>query len=111
MLPKYFKNLTLAISSITGMPKICSLSGLLLTDKYKDIPEENWLDCIMLYFHQQQLKNKNQPKVHVAGCSSNNKMYYTTGGSFKNKAELLLHIVTIKEELIKKFETWEQMHK
>ena len=62
MLPKYFKNLTLAISSITGIPRICSSDG---------------------------------------------KLYYVTGGSFRDRSELLLHIEIIKSELVKQLEAWE----
>lgn len=109
LLPQYFKNLTLAISSITGIPRICSVredKGYFVTDKYKDIPRETWLNCLMLYFDKQQQNCK--PNVCVAVDKSDGKLYYVTGGSFRDKGELLLHIETIKSELVKQFESWEQ---
>lgn len=58
-LPKYFENLTIGISTITGQPRIISVKQdekdkpIKNTDKYKDIDGKTWHDCIMLYFQKQ----------------------------------------------------------
>lgn len=47
--PKYFDNLHLAISAITGQPRIASIDPKKpnKSDKYKDIPEDEWISSIM----------------------------------------------------------------
>lgn len=53
MLPKYFKNLHLMISAITGTPRIVNidLDKTNLSDKYKDIPKEEWESALVQYFN------------------------------------------------------------
>lgn len=52
MLPKYFKNLHLMISVITGTPRIVSIDPekTQLSDKYIDIPKEEWEGSLIHYF-------------------------------------------------------------
>lgn len=58
MLPKYFKNLHLMISVITGTPRIVSIDTensqlsdkIQLSDKYIDIPKEEWEGSLIHYF-------------------------------------------------------------
>lgn len=52
MLPKYFKNLHLMISAITGTPRIVSINPekTQLSDKYIDIPKEEWEGSLIHYF-------------------------------------------------------------
>lgn len=51
MLPKYFNDLHVAISAITGHPRIVNCKeGSLTTDKYKDIPQDEWESCLLNFF-------------------------------------------------------------
>lgn len=47
-LPKYFNNLHLEVSAICGTPRIASTKpGKCYTDKYKDIPKEEWESALL----------------------------------------------------------------
>ena len=47
-LPKYFKDLHLEVAAITGSPRIaCTKLGQTSTDKYKNIPKEEWESAIL----------------------------------------------------------------
>ena len=52
MLPKYFKNLHILISCITGTPRIVNidLEKTNCSDKYKDISKEEWESAMINYF-------------------------------------------------------------
>lgn len=51
-LPKYFKNLHLAVSTITGTPRIVSIdfSKTNATDKYIDVPKEEFENCLINHY-------------------------------------------------------------
>lgn len=51
-LPKYFKNLHLAVSTITGTPRIVSIdfSKTDRSDKFIDIPKEEFESCILNHY-------------------------------------------------------------
>lgn len=50
-LPKYFDNLHVGISAITGEPRIVSLKGKNnMSDKYKTIPKEEWESSVIGWF-------------------------------------------------------------
>lgn len=53
MLPKYFNNLHLMVSAITGTPRIVSIdtNKTNMSDKYKDIPKEEWESALISYFN------------------------------------------------------------
>lgn len=47
-LPKYFNDLHVLISAITGQPRIAKTkNGKLVTDKYIDIPQKEWESAIL----------------------------------------------------------------
>lgn len=52
MLPKYFKNLHLAISEINGTPRIVNIDfdKTNRSDKYKDIDLKEWESAILNWF-------------------------------------------------------------
>lgn len=56
MIPKYFKDLHLMISAITGTPRIVNidLNKTNLSEKYKDIPKEEWESALIQYFNSFQ---------------------------------------------------------
>lgn len=51
MLPKYFNDLHVSVSAITGTPRIVSCKlGAKSTDKYKDIELNEWHSAILNWF-------------------------------------------------------------
>lgn len=51
MLPRYFNDLHVAVSAITGVPRIVSCKeDSLSTDKYKDISEDEWESVLLNFF-------------------------------------------------------------
>lgn len=50
--PKFFENLHVGISSITGQPRIflSKKEKPSFCDKYKDIPEKEWISAVLNYF-------------------------------------------------------------
>lgn len=51
-LPKYFDNLHLTVSSITGVPRIVNIDfeKTNFSDKYKDIPKDEFESTLIQYF-------------------------------------------------------------
>ena len=56
MIPKYFKNLHLMTSAITGTPRIVNIdtNKTNFSEKYKDIPKEEWESALIQYFNSFQ---------------------------------------------------------
>ena len=52
MLPKYFENLKLAVSAITGQPRIVKINPKNpdRSDKYIDIPHDEFKNIMLNYF-------------------------------------------------------------
>ena len=67
-LPKYFKNLHIAISSITGEPRIISTSDVNtnLCEKYKNIDEDEWISALLNWFDIKSPKGKTQPTLKAS---------------------------------------------
>ena len=94
MLPKYFENLHLAISAITGKPRICSVKdNNWVTDKYKNIPDKEWESCIMNWFHYFQ-----EGKSFVQVLSD---YTFCVGGKAYNKRSLIEGLRKCADELEK----------
>ena len=67
-LPKYFKNLHIAISSITGEPRIISDSNAKTNfcEKYKNIDENEWVSALLNWFDMKSPKGKTQPTLKAS---------------------------------------------
>ena len=83
MLPKYFKNLHLMVSAITGTPRIVSIdrSKTSMSDKYKDIPKEEWECALISYFNMFQEDTR---QLYVLDNWS-----FVLGGNPKDKETLI----------------------
>lgn len=93
-LPKYFNNLHLAIGTITGQPRICSLKkDTKLTDVYKDVPEKEWENCLMLWFHYFE-----EGKTFLQVL---NDYTFCIGGKAKDKQQLITLLRTCADKLEK----------
>ena len=81
LLPKYFENLQLRISAITGEPRIVSINPKKpnMSDKYKVIGQQDWILTLLNYFSCLQ-----HPMFHI----TNNWIYFV-GGKAKSKEELI----------------------
>ena len=80
-LPKYFNNLDIAVSAITGKPRIVSVkfeNKSCATDKYKNINEQTWINCILLWLQHRPL-----------GCTVLEDYTVLIGGKTKNKEDLI----------------------
>lgn len=64
-LPKYFENLHIAISSITGEPRIIldSNAKTNFCEKYKNIDENEWVSALLNWFDMKSPKGKTQPTL------------------------------------------------
>lgn len=67
-LPKYFENLHIAISSITGEPRIISDSNAKTNfcEKYKNIDENEWVSALLNWFDMKSPKGKTQPTLKAS---------------------------------------------
>ena len=67
-LPKYFKNLHIAISSITGEPRIISDSNSKTNfcEKYKNTDENEWESDLLNWFDMKSPKGKTQPTLKAS---------------------------------------------
>lgn len=80
-LPKYFNNLNIAVSVITGKPRIVSIKPddkSNTTDKYKNIDERTWVNCILLWLQHRTL-----------GCTILDDYTVLIGGKVKDKKDLI----------------------
>jgi hypothetical protein len=62
-LPKYFENLHIAVSRITGEPRIVSDSNAKTNfcEKYKNIDENEWVSALLNWFDIKSPKGKTRP--------------------------------------------------
>ena len=83
-LPKYFKNLHLTISCICGTPRIANIdfSKTNCTDKYKNIPIDEWESCLLGYFAHFK---ENQSQMMIGGDN----WEFFIGGNAKTKEDLI----------------------
>ena len=83
-LPKYFKNLHLSISAITGTPRIVNIdfNKTNCSDKYKNIPIDEWEGSLLGYFAHFK---ENQSQMMIGG---DNWAFYI-GGNAKTKEDLI----------------------
>ena len=67
MLPSYFKNLHIGICAITGQPRIISSKSdkPSFCDKYKDIPQGEWISAVLNYFDMLAGDIKPPQKYHL----------------------------------------------
>ena len=98
MIPKYFKDLHLMISAITGTPRIVNidLNKTNLSEKYKDIPKEEWESAIIQYFNH--FKEGSRQLYVIDNWS------FFIGGKAKNKEQL----IKILENVIKEVKSLEE---
>ena len=96
MLPKYFNNLHIAISAICGKPRIVNIdfTKTNCTDKYKDIPLDEWESCLLGYFAHFK---ENQSQMMIGGEN----WEFFIGGNAQTK-EQLIKILEERIEEIKK---------
>lgn len=94
-LPKYFKNLHIAISAITGIPRIVNIdfSKTNFSDKYKNIPLDEWESCLLGYFAHFK---ENQSQMMIGGDN----WEFFIGGNAKTKEDL----IKILQERIKEIQ-------
>ena len=92
MLPKYFDNLHIAISAICGKPRIVNIdfSKTNCSDKYKNIPIDEWESCLLGYFAHFK---ENQSQMMIGG----DKWEFFIGGNAQTKEKL----IAILEDRIK----------
>ena len=95
MLPKYFKNLHLLISEITGTPRIVNidLNKTNFSDKYVDIPKEEWKRAIVGSFSHFK---EGERLLYIA-----NNWEFFLGGNPKDKK----HLIKILENAIKEVQS------
>lgn len=93
MLPKYFKNLHLMISAITGTPRIVSINPekTQLSDKYIDIPKEEWEGSLINYFDSFQ---EGRSQLQVVNSWS-----FFFGGNATSREELIWMLEQAIEEV------------
>ncbi len=93
MIPKYFKNLHLMISTITGTPRIVNIdtNKTNFSEKYKDIPKEEWESAIIQYFNH--FKNGTRQLYVIEDWS------FFIGGKAKNKEQLIKILENILKEV------------
>lgn len=98
MLPKYFKNLHLTISAITGTPRIVNidLNKTNLSEKYKDIPKEEWESALIQYFNSFQ---DGTSQLYVIDNWS-----FFLGGNANSKEQL----IKILEDVLKEVKSLEE---
>ena len=96
-LPKYFNKLHLCISGITGTPRIVNIDFKKsnMSDKYKDIPKDEWEGALLQYFSH--FKEK-QVQLMVG-----QNWEFFIGGNATNK-ETLIKALEERIEAIKKLE-------
>lgn len=84
MLPKYFKNLHLCISVIEGKPRIVNIdfTKTNMTDKYKDIPLDEWESALLGYFAH---FDDGTSQLMIGGDN----WEFFLGGNFSSKEELI----------------------
>ena len=94
-LPKYFKNLHLSISAITGTPRIVNIdsSKTNYSDKYKNIPIDEWEGSLLDYFSHFK---ENQSQMMIGGDN----WEFFIGGNAKTKEDL----IEILQERIKEIQ-------
>lgn len=96
MLPKYFKNLHLLTSAITGRPRIVNidLEKTNKSDKYIDVPKDEWESAMLNYFgafpenSRQLLVLDNFTTVIGANVSSKEELIKMLEGVIKEVKEL-----------------------
>lgn len=90
-IPKYFKELHVAVCAITGTPRIVSMKdGDNYSEIYKDIPKEEWEAAILNWASM-------LPKGYIQ-CTSNFK--FAVCGKVENKQ----HLIQALKNAIKIFE-------
>lgn len=102
MLPKYFNNLHLAISCICGTPRIVNIdfSKTNCTDKYIDIPIDEWENCLLSYFAHFK---ENNSQMMIGGDN----WEFFIGGNAQTKEDLI-KILEDRIEEIKNIKESEQ---
>lgn len=95
-LPKYFKNLHLTISCICGTPRIANIdfSKTNYTDKYKNIPIDEWESCLLGYFAHFK---ENQSRMMIG----RDNWEFFIGGNAKTKEALIKMLQKRIEEIQK----------
>lgn len=94
-LPKYFDNLHVGISAITGEPRIYSLKDPKKgkTDKYKNIPKEEWESAVVGWF---SLFKEDTTFIQITQDWA-----YCIGGNMSCKENLIKHLRDIADTLEK----------
>lgn len=94
MLPKYFKNLHLIVTEITGKPQIVSLKPYKgIFKKYGiDIPKEEWISAMMTYYSSGQFKNTRQMLISTDYT-------FLIGGNVGTKENLIKALKSCIKEL------------
>lgn len=93
MIPKYFKNLHLMISAITGTPRIVNidLNKTNLSEKYKDISKEEWESALIRYFNSFQEGTR---QLYVIDNWS-----FFLGGNANSKEQLIKILESVIKEV------------
>ena len=101
MLPKYFYNLHVCISAICGTPRIANIdfSKTNRTDKYIDIPIDEWENCLLIYF---TYFKENNSQIMIS-----NEWGFVVGGKAQTKEDLI-KILEDRIEEIKNIKESEQ---
>ena len=92
-LPKYFDHLQLAISAITGKPRIAYIDPKKPNEssKYKNIPDEEWLNVILTWLNM--FKNGN------AVVQVTNNYGFLIGGKTSSREELINYLNAVVKQL------------
>lgn len=83
LIPKYFKDLHLMVSSITGQPRIVKVdkSKPNFSDKYIDIPKEEFESAVLNYFAHYKESTK--------WLAVTEDWSFCVGGNVKDKEQLI----------------------
>ena len=90
-LPKYFENLHIGISSITGEPRIisCADSKTTFCEKYKNIAENEWVSAVLNWFDMKSPKGLTQPTLKASIIDvKKGEGYFAYGGHFDSWEDL-----------------------
>ena len=93
LLPKYFDNLHVGISAITGEPRIFSSKDLRKSDKYKVIPKDEWENAVVGWF--------SMFKEDTTFIQVTQDWAYCIGGNMSCKENLIKHLRDIADTLEK----------
>lgn len=95
--PNNLKNLHVAISAITGQPRIIQIKNIKypsFCDKYKNIPEDEWISAILNYFEMTVAKIIPPKKYHAPTLKAHiedteiGKGIFALGGKFDSWEDL-----------------------